>query len=144
MPFLLDGELSPHRVEPDADPKKRMEWNLLLGGEHRTPSGSGYTWMEFGRVQDDGTPAYCTLGCGLKAVSGRGIAKHWFFVTAQRVGEHLALADGAGIALTRDRLEDAIATQGAVHRTATALPAGGRRGAVRARRASGTAHSWTC
>ena len=25
LPFLLDGELSPHRVEPDADPKKRME-----------------------------------------------------------------------------------------------------------------------
>lgn len=120
LPFLLDGELSPHRVEPDADPKKRMEWNLLLGGEHPNPERLGYTWLELGRVQDDGTPAYCTLGCGLKAVSGRGIASHWFFVTAQRVGEHLALADGAGIALTRDRLEDAIATEGAVHRTATA------------------------
>ena len=46
--------------------------------------------------------------------------KSLFFVTAQRVGEQLALADGAGIALTRDRLEDAIATEGAVHRTATA------------------------
>ena len=32
MPFLLDGELAPHRVEPDGDRAKRMEWNLLLGG----------------------------------------------------------------------------------------------------------------
>jgi uncharacterized protein (TIGR02680 family) len=120
LPFLLDGELAPHRVEPDADPKKRMEWNLLLGGEHPNAERLGYTWLELGRLQDDGTPAYCTLGCGLKAVSGRGIASHWFFVTAQRVGAQLALADGAGIALTRERLEDAIATEGAVHRTATA------------------------
>lgn len=120
LPFLLDGELSPHRVEPDADSKKRMEWNLLLGGEHPNAERLGYTWLELGRVQEDGTPAYCTLGCGLKAVSGRGIASHWFFITAQRVGEHLSLADGAGIALTRDRLENAIATEGAVHRTATA------------------------
>jgi uncharacterized protein (TIGR02680 family) len=120
LPFLLDGELAPHRVEPDADPKKRMEWNLLLGGEHPNAERLGYTWLELGRLQDDGTPAYRTLGCGLKAVSGRGIASHWFFVTAQRIGAQLALADGAGIAVTRERLEDAIATEGAVHRTATA------------------------
>ena len=32
LPFLLDGEIIPQRVEPDQDPAKRMEWNLLLGG----------------------------------------------------------------------------------------------------------------
>jgi uncharacterized protein (TIGR02680 family) len=120
LPFLLDGELSPHRVEPDADPKKRMEWNLLLGGEHPNSERLGYTWLEFGRRERNGTPVYCTLGCGLKAVSGRGIASNWFFVTRQRVGRELALADAAGIALTRERLEEALATEGAVHRTATA------------------------
>ena len=54
LPFLLDGDLSPHRVEPDADPKKRMEWNLLLGGEHPHPERLGYTWLEFGRLDEDG------------------------------------------------------------------------------------------
>lgn len=34
LPFLLDGEIIPQRVEPDQDPAKRMEWNLLLGGKH--------------------------------------------------------------------------------------------------------------
>ena len=37
------------------------------------------------------TPEYRTLGCGLKAVTDRGIARHWFFVTDQRVGVDLAL-----------------------------------------------------
>jgi hypothetical protein len=49
VPFLLDGDLSAHRVEPDADPNKRMEWNLLLGGEHPNDERLGYAWMEFGR-----------------------------------------------------------------------------------------------
>jgi len=31
LPFLLDGEVSPARVEPDGDAAKRIEWNLLMG-----------------------------------------------------------------------------------------------------------------
>jgi len=120
LPFLLDGELAPHRVEPDADPSKRMEWNLLLGGEHPHPERLGYTWLELGRRDDDGVAAFCTLGCGMKAVTGRKIADHWLFITRQRVGEQLALADAAGVALTRDRLEGAIGAEGRVYRTATA------------------------
>jgi uncharacterized protein (TIGR02680 family) len=115
LPFLLDGDLSPHRVEPDADQKKRMEWNLLLGGEHPHPERLGYTWLEFGRLTEDGTPAFRTLGCGLKAVAGRGIARHWFFVTEQRVGEELALVDATRTALSRERLGEALAGRGTVH-----------------------------
>lgn len=117
LPFLLDGELAPHRVEPDADQKKRMEWNLLLGGQHPNPERLGYTWLELGRVQEDGSTVFCTLGCGLKAVAGRGIAGHWFFLTGQRVGEDLRLVDAAEIALTRERLEQALGAHGTVFRT---------------------------
>jgi uncharacterized protein (TIGR02680 family) len=117
LPFLLDGDLSAHRVEPDADPSKRMEWNLLLGGKHPNDERLGYAWLEFGRVGEDG-PAFCTIGCGMKAVKGRGIAAHWFFVTDQRVGEDLALVDATGVALTADRLEDEIGSRGGVHRRA--------------------------
>lgn len=120
LPFLLDGELAAYRVEPDGDPKKRMEWNLLLGGEHPHPERLGYTWLEFGRRDDDGVEHYCTLGCGMKAVAGRGIADHWFFVSSRRIGTELALADAAGIALTRDRLGEALGAEGVVHRTAAA------------------------
>ncbi len=117
LPFLLDGDLSAHRVEPDADPNKRMEWNLLLGGEHPNDERLGYAWLEFGR---HGLPAsaFCTIGCGLKAVKGRGIVAHWFFVTDQRVGGDLVLVDATGVALTADRLEDAIGPRGGVYRRA--------------------------
>jgi uncharacterized protein (TIGR02680 family) len=115
LPFLLDGELAPHRVEPDADPKKKMEWNLLLGGAHPFPERLGYTWLEFGRRDDQGAARYCTVGCGLKAVSGKGIARHWYFVSSQRVGLGFALVDATGTALTRDRLADALAEHGSVY-----------------------------
>ncbi|WP_306366100.1 TIGR02680 family protein [Nocardiopsis sp. CC223A] len=117
LPFLLDGEISAHRVEPDGDPKKRMEWNLLLGGEYPHDERLGYTWIEFGRRAADGTREYRTLGCGLKAVSGRGIARRWFFSTTRRIGGDggLDLLDSAGTALSRDRLIEAIGGRGMVY-----------------------------
>ncbi len=118
LPFLLDGELSPHRVEPDGDRNKRMEWNLLLGGRYPHAERLGYTWLEFGRQDTDGGCHYITLGCGLKAVSGRGIAAHWFFVTDQRIGDELSLLTAARTALTQDRLREAIGTRGMVYKRA--------------------------
>ncbi|MHB1536984.1 MAG: DUF2398 family protein [Solirubrobacteraceae bacterium] len=41
-----------------------------------------------------------------------------YFITDQRVGEELALLDATGVALTAERLEDAIGSRGAVHRRA--------------------------
>lgn len=115
LPFLLDGDLAPHRVEPDADRSKKMEWNLLLGGEHPHPERLGYTWLELGRRDDDGTEHYFTIGCGLKAVAGRGVARHWFFTTDQRVGPELALVDATRTALSRERLTEALTGRGVVH-----------------------------
>lgn len=111
LPFLLDGDLSAHRVEPDADPKKKMEWNLLLGGTHPNSERLGYTWLEFGRLGDDGEPEFRTIGCGMKAVEGRGIAKHWYFVTSGRVDGDYSLVDATGTALSRERLIDTIGAQ---------------------------------
>ncbi|MCT9093778.1 TIGR02680 family protein [Streptomyces sp. ASQP_92] len=124
LPFLLDGDLSPRRVEPDGDPGKRMEWNLLLGGEHPHSERLGYTWVEFGRLDDTtGEQHFLTLLCGLKAVSGRGIARHWYAVTRQRVDhgsierteETFRLLDATGTALSRDRLAEAVAGHGMVY-----------------------------
>lgn len=121
LPFLLDGDLSARRVEPDADPGKRMEWNLLLGGQHPHPERLGYTWIEFGRHDEaTGQDRYLTLACGLKAVAGRGIARHWYAVTDQRIGAELSLLDATGTALSRDRLAEALAGRGMVYDTATA------------------------
>lgn len=116
LPFLLDGDLSARRVEPDADPGKRMEWNLLLGGEHPHPERLGYTWIEFGRRDETtGEEHFRTLACGLKAVAGRGIVRHWFVVTDQRVGQRLGFLDATGTPLSRDRIAEAVAGHGMVY-----------------------------
>jgi uncharacterized protein (TIGR02680 family) len=119
LPFLLDGELAPHRVEPDGDRQKKMEWNLLLGGKHPNPERLGYTWLEFGRRAADGTTEFRTIGCGLKAVAGRGITRHWFFVTTQRIGEDLYLLPASRVPLTREKLREEIDGHGLVYDRAT-------------------------
>jgi uncharacterized protein (TIGR02680 family) len=121
LPFLLDGDLAPHRVEPDGDRQKRMEWNLLLGGKHPSSERLGYTWLEFGRRSADGpdgsegTAEFCTIGCGLKAVAGRGIARHWFFITSQRPGAELRLLPDSRVPLTREKLREEIGARGFVY-----------------------------
>ncbi len=106
LPFLLDASLSPARVEPDADPRKRMEWNLLMGG--RSDRRSGYAWIEFGRVDEDGQAQFLTLGAGLRATAGRGSVDAWFFASEARIGEGLRLVDADRVVATRERLAEAI------------------------------------
>ncbi len=115
LPFLLDGEVAAHRVEPDGDPAKRMEWNLLLGKYHER---TGYTWLEFGRCDADGTPRFVTIGCGLAAVEGRAQLNRWFFVTRRRVGEDLFLQAATGQPLNRERLTESLGEHGQVFVTA--------------------------
>jgi uncharacterized protein (TIGR02680 family) len=112
LPFLLDGEIIPQRVEPDGDIAKRMEWNLLLG---KYDDRLGYTWIEFGRRNADGTTEYKTLGCGLRAVETRGIAARWFFITTQRMGRDLFLQADANQPLSRQKLEKEVGSCGMVY-----------------------------
>ena len=106
LPFLFDGQITPARVEPDGDPGKRMEWNLLLGG--RYPERLGYTWLEFGRLTEAGDCEYFTIGCGLKAVAGRGTPSTWFFTTPRRSGVDFYLVGEGGFALNRERLVEVL------------------------------------
>ncbi|MCP4558098.1 MAG: TIGR02680 family protein, partial [Herbaspirillum sp.] len=111
LPFLLDGDVASHRVEPDRDPAKRIDWNLLMG---RHPDRLGYTWVELGRRDEDGGEHFLTLGCGLHAVAGRGLVGKWLFLTEQRVGEDLFLETASGQALSKARLIEAVGEHGEV------------------------------
>ncbi|MGI5865254.1 MAG: hypothetical protein ACOX6T_24810, partial [Myxococcales bacterium] len=117
LPFLLDGEVAPSRLEPDGDPAKRIEWNLLLD---KYTDRLGYTWLELGRRTAEGESRFLTLGCGLQAAEGRGVVGKWFFITRQRVGRDLFLQSATGQALTRERLAEAMGAEGEVFTTATA------------------------
>lgn len=113
LPFLLDGEIAPLRVEPDGDPSKRIEWHLLMDG--RYPDRVGYTWLELGRRDAEGVAHYRTIGCGMKAVQGKGAPARWFFLTDRRIGIDLELESAARAPLGRRRLEEAIGERGKVY-----------------------------
>lgn len=117
LPFLFDGDLSPQRIEPDGDRQKRMEWNLLLGDEHPNSERIGYSWLEFGRVDEDGVAQYTTIGAGLKAARGRGITKNWFFITSTRIGGDFTLTDATRVALGPARLTEVLGEHGQVYDT---------------------------
>jgi uncharacterized protein (TIGR02680 family) len=111
LPFLLDGEVIPQRLEPDADPARRVEWNLLMG---RYADRTGYTWIEFGRCDSQSEKHYLTLGCGLSAVEGQTGVRQWFFITHGRIGQELKLVNDAGQVLGKERLREKIGDAGEV------------------------------
>lgn len=115
LPFLFDGEVRPERLEPDGDSAKRIEWHLLMNG--RYPDRIGYTWLELGRMSEEG-PLFRTIGCGMHAVQGKGAPTKWFFLTKQRIGQGLDLVGPGGAPLTRARLEHAIGSEGEVFESA--------------------------
>ncbi|HEY4293786.1 TIGR02680 family protein [Luteibacter sp.] len=117
LPLLFDANLRPSRVEPDGDPGKKMAWNLLMGD--RYPRRIGYSWIELGRREADGSARYLTLGVGLSAVNGRAQVESWFFLLEgdggtpdPRIGQDVWLTTADRQVLTRERLRDAIAGRG--------------------------------
>lgn len=121
LPFLLDAQLKSSRIEPDGDSGKKMSWNLLLNSYERR---NGYAWIEFGRIAEDGTPRYLSLGAGLSAVAGRPQVESWFFVVedadnAPRINRDLWLMSDQRVVLTKERLREALHGYGQVFDTAT-------------------------
>lgn len=118
LPFLFDAQLKSSRIEPDGDAGKKMAWNLLLGKHERR---IGYTWIEFGRIDDEGRTEYLTLGCGLSATAARASVDSWFFlVENRRHGRDFWLISAQRAVLTRDRLRDALNGCGQIFDTAAA------------------------
>lgn len=120
MPLLLDANLKPSRVEPDGDSTKKMAWNLLLGNTDRR---MGYTWIEFGRVDPDGTAHFLTLGAGLFAAAAKPRVESWFFIlegpgNGPRVNQDLWLMTKERIVLTKERLAEQLLGRGHIFPTA--------------------------
>jgi uncharacterized protein (TIGR02680 family) len=116
LPLLFDAQLRPSRIEPDGDASKKMAWNLLMGNY---PRRIGYSWIEFGRREDNGRARYLTLGVGLSAVAGRAQVESWFFLLEgdgdgadPRLGQDLWLTTAQHQVLTRERLREALAGRG--------------------------------
>lgn len=118
LPFLLDAQLKPSRVEPDGDNAKKMAWNLLMSSYDRRV---GYAWIEFGRLVD-GAPRYLTLGVGLSAAAARPQVDAWFFLVEGadgcRINRDLWLTSPERVVLTRERLRELLKGRGQVFEAA--------------------------
>ena len=120
LPFLFDAQLKSSRIEPDGDAGKRMAWNLLMNGHDRR---QGYAWIEFGRVAEDGTQHFLSLGAGMSASTARPQVDSWFFVLEEgpwRINQDLWLTSPQRVVLTRERLREAVLGRGEVFDTAGA------------------------
>jgi uncharacterized protein (TIGR02680 family) len=92
LPFCLDGDITPRKLDPFAKAAKEMKWNLVgcVDADQRV----GYAWLEFARHDGD-RRAYVTVGIGMKANRNRDGVRRWFFVLpGRRVGHDLELCRG--------------------------------------------------
>jgi hypothetical protein len=86
-----------------------------MNGDH--PERLGYAWLEFGRIDADGTAHFCTIGVGLRAVAGRPSVDRWFFTTSLRPRSDFAFVERA-FPLGKDRLAAALGEAGQFFTTA--------------------------
>lgn len=109
--LLLRGEIAASVLDPFGSQHRSMRFNLLPTGDGDDPrepadAGLGYAWAEFGRITEDGSPAYFTCGLGASARAGSGTTNvsTWHFVTRRRLGRDFTLLE-AGRTLGRKDLE---------------------------------------
>jgi uncharacterized protein (TIGR02680 family) len=89
LPFCLDGDISPSKLDPFAKTAKEMKWNLV--GCVEADQRIGYVWLEFERLVGEG-PQRVTAGIGLKAnTSVKGVTRWYFLAEGRRVGDDLRL-----------------------------------------------------
>ncbi|MGH2804616.1 MAG: hypothetical protein ACRDL4_16465, partial [Thermoleophilaceae bacterium] len=105
LPFCLDGDISPRKLDPFARNAKEMKWNLV--GCADANQRIGYAWLELARLSEEGLELV-TCGIGMKADKGLDGVRRWYFVApGRRVGDDLELRRG-DYPLTRSELQEAL------------------------------------
>ncbi|MCD8118862.1 MAG: TIGR02680 family protein [Lachnospiraceae bacterium] len=88
VPLLLDGNMSPERLDPFGSRDRKMIGYLLEEDDEREER-TGYLYMEFKRVESE---TYLTIGMGIRARRGKQLDK-WYFGIAdgRRIGKDFFL-----------------------------------------------------
>ena len=108
IPFILDGDRRPERLDPFGSRDRKMEYYLL--GDDQREESTGYLYLEF-RKGD--TAEYRTIGVGMRAQRGKGI-DFWGFCLrdGRRIGpEGLLLYESVGkqnLPLSKQKLRSLI------------------------------------
>lgn len=68
IPFILDGDRRPERLDPFGSRDRKMDFYLL--GDNEREESTGYLYLEF---RKPGMEEYRTIGVGMRAQRGKGI-----------------------------------------------------------------------
>jgi len=112
LPFCLDGDISPKKLDPFGAGYKDMRWNLIgcTGDLKRV----GYAWLEFEQVGAPGTAQRLTVGVGMRYAKDQADVTRWYFVARNRgVGSDLSLLQGRD-PISRAELAAALGDDGEV------------------------------
>lgn len=104
IPLLLDGDKSPHRIDPFGTKSRKIE-NYMLMDEDEEDRIS-YLYMEFKKPD---SKTYITIGMGLRARKGMKLDS-WYFILkdGRRINKDLYLYEFSGekIPLTQKKFEN--------------------------------------
>lgn len=107
IPFILDGNRSPERLDPFGSRDRKMDYYLLGDGER--DESTGYLFLEFKKKNLN---VYLTIGIGLRAQKGRNM-DFWGFCLCdgRRIGHDFELYEKLGsqmLPLSKQKLKNVI------------------------------------
>lgn len=110
IPFILDGNRSPERLDPFGSRDRKMDFYLLGDGER--DESTGYLFLEFKKKNLE---VYLTIGIGLHAQKGKNM-DFWGFCLndGRRIGYDFELYEKLGdqmLSLSKQKLKNVIADQ---------------------------------
>ncbi len=111
VPLLLDGNMSPERLDPFGSRDRKMSSYLLEEDDDREER-IGYLYLEFKRTSSE---QYLTIGMGIRARRGKPLDKWYFSLTdGRRIGVDFFLYKELDekVTLTRRELENRIGDGG--------------------------------
>lgn len=110
IPFILDGDRTPSRLDPFGSSDRKMEYYFL--GEEGKEESTGYLFLEFHK---EASGQYRTIGIGQRAQRGKPMGFWGFVLTdGRRIGYDLQLyqeVGGTRIPCTKQELKKLLGDQ---------------------------------
>ena len=112
IPFILDGNHRPERLDSFGTKDRKMDFYLLGDGDR--DESTGYLYLEFKKPDVE---HYCTLVIGMRAQKNKGISSFWGFCLCdgRRIGSDLFLYREAGsqrLPLSKQEAKNALGDPG--------------------------------
>lgn len=94
IPYILDGNRQPSRLDPFGSKERKMDYYLIGNADSEKKESTGYIWLEFAKPESG---QYKTIGIGMRAKKG-GDFKAWGFCLkdGSRIGDGFELYSNVG------------------------------------------------